>query len=248
MSKTLVSIVAAAVALVSAPLVAAEEHGETNADCEQPYWIGYTTTQTIRSTYYDLVTDEDPQVNTCEGEHWDGQDSVAPGHNPGGGEGCFLTPSTAANGGDDVAHCMNADPNAGSASPTSGNGQLVVFRVSTKRTSSSAEAYVGLDIALVGRVALYNGACTDANGPGLEGEAKCAETGTRTATYLRDNTDQATSGTNVLATLVSAAGLTKGHPSEADCDQATYQQGAVENRRDLCGRDNTAITVETILP
>ena len=242
MSKTLVTILAASMALVSAPYAGAAT--ESDADCEQPYWIGYTTTQTIRATYYDLVDESsDPYVNTCEGEHWDGQDSVAPTHNPGNGQGCFLTPSAE---GDDFAHCMNSDPNVGAASPTSGNGQLVVFRVSTKRSTTGAEAYVGLDIALVGRAAAYQGACT--KGGSLEGAACDDRADTRTATYLRDNTDQATSGTNVLATLVSALGITKGHPSEADCDQKTYQQGAVENRRDLCGRDNTAITVETVLP
>lgn len=241
MSKTLVSILAASMALVSAPFVAAST--EADAACEQPYWIGYTTTQTIRAAYYNLVNEgTQPYVDTCEGEHWDGQDTVAPTHNPGDGEGCFLTPSTQ---GDDVAHCMNADPNVGRASPTTGNGQVVVFRVSTRSGANGGEAYVALDIAMVGRAAAYQGACT--TGGNLEGEA-CGRAGTRTGTYVRDNTDQATGGTNVLATLVSAAGITRGHPSEADCSQSTYQQGATENRRDLCGRDNTAITVETILP
>ena len=239
MSKTLVTILAASTALVAMPLGAASE---ADADCEQPYWIGYTSTQTVRALYYDLVDEsQDPYVNSCEGEHWDGQDTVAPNHNPGNGEGCFLTPS--ADG--DVAHCMNSDPNQGAASPTSGNGQPVVFRVSTKTGTTGGEAYVGLDIAMVGRAALYNGACT--TGGSLEGDA-CDQGDTRTGVYLRDNTDQATSGTNVLATLVSALGITRGYPAEGDCNQATYQQGAVENRRDLCGRDNTAITVETVLP
>ena len=240
MSKTIVSILAAALALVAAPLVAAAD--ETDAACEQPYWIGYTTTQNVRATYYDFVNkDTDPYVNNCEGEHWDGQDQVAPTHNPGNGSGCSATPSAE---GDDVAHCMNNDPNQGSASPSS-NGQVVVFRVSTKRSTSGAEAYVGLDIAFVGRAVLYQGACT---ADGSMENHDCDKAGTRTATYLRDNTDQLTSGTNVLATIVSSAGITRGYPSEADCSQATYQQGAVNNDRTLCGRDNTAITVESVLP
>lgn len=239
MSKTIITILAASMTLAALPLVWAEP-GAEDADCEQTYWTGYTTTESARQTYNSLRDPSDPYMNNCEGEHWDGGDSVAPGNNPGTSSGCGTQVQ-----GTSVARCMNADPNEGSASATSGNGQPVVFRVSLDGT----EAYIALDIGLVGRVAVYQGACQ--TGSAMEYDSSCAgSAATRTGVYLRDNTDQATGGTDVLATIVSAAGITKGHAENADCDQATYQQGATSNpvNRDLCGRDNTAITVQTVLP
>ena len=232
MSKTIITIIAASLTLAALPLVAAAS--ETDAACEQPYWIGYLTSRTIREAYYGSLGPSDPRMNNCEGEHWDGQDTVAPGHAGNDGSPCLSTSGTS------VSYCMKANPNQGGADINSGN--VLLFRVSVKGT----ETYVAVDIAGVGRAATYNGAC--AAGGSLEGGACGGTAGTRHGVYARDNTDQVAGGQNVLAGAVSALGITRGYASEADCDQATYQKGAEENNRTLCGRDNTAITVETILP
>ena len=82
----------------------------------------------------------------------------------------------------------------------------------------SGRVYGAANIILVGRAATYVG--QDA-----------------VSVYVRDNTPG-----NVLATAVSAARITQGFPSENDCSQAVYQEGA-NTQQPLCGRDNTAITV-----
>ncbi|HUR69045.1 MAG TPA: hypothetical protein VM370_07340 [Candidatus Thermoplasmatota archaeon] len=193
--------------LVSTPVAFADE---TAPDCEstQP-WIGYTSTTAVRDTYnQDLGHPGD--LNVCEGEHWDGQDTVRSDQAE---ASCTGT--------------VNADPNALFAGICSDNGAAdgwsesnpltpLGLRVSSDGTNA---VYVGTNIVLVGKAVLY-----------VDHSA--------VAVYVEDNTP-----TNALATVVSAPRVTQGHVDETDCDQATYQDGAI-NHTAACGRDNTAITVE----
>jgi hypothetical protein len=229
--------------LVTIPFALADE---TKADCEpnvtynnkpQP-WIAYAQTDALRELWYGAV-DPNHQLNLCEGEHWDGQDNVQSGENPGVGTGCTPTTGDLTTESIFIGSCMNSDPNQGGADPTV-NGQVLSFRVSFRSTGNSQQLYVAANIALVGRAVLYEGQCQ--GGSGLEGDSTC-DSGHqgRTATYLRDDTPG-----NLLATVISSLGITKGHVSEQDCDQATYEKGAYDGTRG-CGRDNTAITVETLL-
>jgi len=152
-------------------------------------------------------------LNVCEGEHWDGQDSVnSGGSQPAECGGAAVSPDP---NNLHVNRCMGSDPN--SMASNDATNPLGV-RVS----ASGSSAYTAVNIADVGRAVLF------------------VDDGT-VAVYLRDNT--ITNGENVLATAVSAAGITRGTPGEADCDQAVYHAGAVAGDR-RCTRDNTAITVE----
>lgn len=238
MRKTIITLLALGLVSVATPLAFADE---TKADCEpDQQWIGYKTSDSTR----ELITGFTGQtVTPCEGEQWDGQDNVQPAQNPGSGEGCTSPATSQSNNGVFVGSCMAPNPNDGGADPFAGNGQPVTFRVSLRSVGTTTEGYTAVDIALVGRAAVYTGTC-QAGGAGIEGAASCAGNGQqRNAVYLRDNTPG-----NVLAQVVSAAGITKGHPSEADCDQSTYKTGANTDNRDLCGRDNTAITLDFLLP
>lgn len=89
-------------------------------------------------------------------------------------------------------------------------------RVSSKDQN---RAYIGLNVPLVGHAQTY-----------VDRET--------VAVYVADNTPG-----NVLATVVSAAGITQGNVGETDCDQSVYQSGATQGNRTLCSRDNTAVTV-----
>lgn len=241
MSKITLTIIA--VALLAVPAIPLALADETKADCEPgQQWAGYTTTDALRILVSGIIGPN--TVRPCEGEQWDGQDSVQPSQNPGNGAGCNKAQNALATNSIFLGSCMNPDPNNGGADPLSGNGQPVVFRVSYLNAGGKTqEAYVALDIALVGRVAVYNGECLKGDN-GLESAASCSGSGqSRTGVYIRDNTPG-----NVLAQVVSAPGITKGHVSEGDCDQATYARGANSGDRSLCGRDNTAITLDSILP
>lgn len=103
--------------------------------------------------------------------------------------------------------------------PNAMTGEDPLNPLGVRVSSDGSESYVGANIVLVGRVVVYVG--PDAVG-----------------VYLRDNTPG-----NLLATVISAARVTQGYVSENDCDQSLYQQGAMSGTP-LCGRDNTAITVE----
>ena len=256
MSKTSIAILGLALTLVAVPLAHADE---TKADCEQSVtwydhydpetgkftgehkgqqpWIGYTQTDSVRTFWYEAV-DPDHKVNNCEGEHWDGQDSVQPGANNANGPECAVPAVDPAG---NVAWCTAGDINNGGADPLS-NGRVIGFRVSGKSGTNAAELYLAVDIALVGRTSAYQGACLT-GGSGIEGAQSCNGTigQSRTAWYGRDNTIG-----NVLATVISTTGITKGNASDADCNQTQYQSGAMQNNKQLCGRDNTAITLELL--
>ena len=232
MSKLTIAFLALGLVTVAVPFAAADE---TGADCEEDQgWIGYTSSDDVRNLYYSLLEPSDPRVNTCEGEHWDGQDVAQRDNNPGNSAGCGF--GTVTDDGFGVAYCENYDFNTGGASL--GEARPVTFRASYKNIDGADNFYVGVDIAGVGRAALFQDLCTT-----CEHQANAT-----TGLYLRDNSDQVFSGTNVLATVVSALGLTKGYAGESDCSQETYDEAARTGQRDLCTRDNTAITVEFLLP
>lgn len=237
MTKLTITFLTASLLLVGAPLGAAEEHtNETHADCEENQgWIGYTTTRPY-TDIVDAVLGQDADVLVCEGEHWDGQDTVR-GEEPGRGPtGCqMISPED----GLFVGNCLPTDPNNGA--PAIGQGVLGL-RVGARQ--STTEAYVGADIYGVGKAIVFLDPCA----------ADCGTAGLLAGVYIEDNTDQILSGTNLLAIVVSAAGVTKGYVAEGDCTQGdaetegTYQYGAETGKRDQCGRDNTAISVQALIP
>ena len=140
--------------LVGVPLAAADEG---HPDCEpgQPL-IGYASTLFIR----DFLVNQGLADNAfvCEGEHWDGQDTVQ------ADETSTCTPSVEPSPTDlFVAMCQGADPNSGpSLEPT----QPLGVRVSS---ANANEVYTSVNIGGVGRAAVYVGP-------------------SESAIYLRDNT------------------------------------------------------------
>lgn len=230
MNKLTIALLVGMTLFAAVPLVHADE---SNPDCEnnvtwkdadgnehtndQP-WIGYTATEPFVGPINDILgaTGTGAGLRTCEGEQWDGQDSVSSYHP--GTEPCNADPAPDAS---TVTLCMGTDPNEGAST-------LPVRTRVSESSGDNKQAYAAADILMVGRAAVYVG--QDGN------------TWTQ-AVYLRDNTPG-----DVLATAVSAPGITKGYVSEGDCDESTYMSGAEQGNRNLCGRDNTAITVVETLP
>lgn len=253
MNTTLIVLLSLSLVSVGAPVAFGEEpeeeeepyNGEHKADCEPGQgWIGYTSAQPFRTFVEEIAL---PVVLfPCEGEHWDGQDNVQPEESGEFGTGCVpprLAPEPDGKSGF-VGACMNANPNEGGADAP--GLKPLGSRVSWRINGTNAEVYVGLDIAVVGRAVVYSGACQEGSA-GLEGNSTCeGQAQSRTGAYVRDNTLGGQE--NILATLVSLPGLTKGYVREGDCDQKTYQKGAENNDRTLCGRDNTAVSVDVLLP
>lgn len=100
------------VLLLAPPSAGADE---AKADCEPGQaWIGYGTTDPIRETWESIP----PPIGlrNCEGEHWDGQDSVEPTRAPPTSPPCLEADVDQANGVVYVAYCLGSDPNDGSAS------------------------------------------------------------------------------------------------------------------------------------
>lgn len=153
--KTTILFLAAAMIAVAAPIAIADE---TAPDCEanQP-WIGYTSTSDVQATYESLGSPGGLYV--CEGEHWDGQDTV--GSQETSTSNCAAAPQVSASG---VAWCMGSDPNEGDSDPTAGATPVAL------RVSAGDGAYVGSSIFSVGRAVVY----TDGSNT--------------VAVYIRDNT------------------------------------------------------------
>lgn len=241
MRTIIATLMTVSVAITALPLVHADE---TKADCEPGQaWIGYGQTDAARALYYSLVAPGDPRISgACEGEHWDGQDTAG-SYDPGSASTATCTSPSVTGTTATVASCMGPDINNGGASIPA---KPLATRASATAGTGGAATYIGLDIPLVGRVATYQGVCV--TGGSIEGLACAGKVGTRSAIYLRDNTNQATGGQDALANAVSTTGITKGHASEADCTQEEYERGARSGDKSICGRDNTAITIETLLP
>ena len=248
MTKLSIAFLAACLFTVAIPAAIADE---TKADCEdtQP-WIGYTSTTSVRDFVDAFMEGVRPgsEADVCEGEQWDGQDTVQPEESGANSPPCNEGPFQTADGGLFVSNCMDADPETQGEYAGLGLNAVRARASTSNLQEGSKEAYVALDIFAVGRVIVYSGFCQSGDGEGLEGAESCdgARQG-RNAVYVRDNTKQVLP-VDALATAVSAPGITKGYVAEADCDQETYQKGAETNDRTLCGRDNTAITAQWILP
>lgn len=279
MTRTTLAFIAAGLLLAGAPVfgfagATHDPNSEKRADCENADnqgWIGYNSTRTARYLYENassgransgLGSQADGVINqhgnraivdNCEGEHWDGQDTVnnESRNEPTTTADPACTPKVTETATTDfsVTNCQRADINENTDGPL-GRAPLA-FRVSGKGNGNGGyqEVYVGLDIMLVGRAAVYAGTCSDGTS-GLEGAASCDSAASpihgrqsRTGVYLRDNTPG-----NVLATIVSAAGITRGEAGEGDCTQEQYQLGVEEGNRKRCTRDNTAVTVDLLLP
>ena len=278
MNRLSLALLAASLLVAGAPFAGAiheeDPDSEKRADCENDHnqgWVGYNSSRTARYLYEnaskgDTETGAGPEadaaanqaltlvvVDNCEGEHWDGQDSV---NNDAQDEptttndpACTPKPSETAADDFSVTNCQRADINDNVDGPT-GRAPLA-FRASGKGSGDGEhqELYVGLDILLVGRVAVYAGTCSDGT-RGLEGQEKCESEASdahgrsaRSAVYLRDNTPD-----NRLAFIVSSLGITRGEAGEADCSQERYYQGVEDGNRSYCSRDNTAVTADALLP
>lgn len=276
MTRLTLALLTASLLFAGAPFAGAthDDSSEKRADCENADnqgWIGYNSSRTARQLYENaskgnnvIVGDStvDPVLNkaltlvivdNCEGEHWDGQDTVnnETTDEPTTTNDPTCTPKLSETAANDfsVTNCQRADINDNVDGPT-GRAPLG-WRVSGKGSGDGKhqELYVGLDILLVGRAAVYVGTCSDGT-KGLEGAEKCDSQSsaahgraTRSAVYLRDNTPD-----NRLAFIVSSAGITRGEAGEADCSQEAYYQGVEEGNRSRCQRDNTALTVDALLP
>lgn len=222
--------------LAGAPLALADE---TKADCEpvQP-WVGYNSTRPAKSAYESYG--RPGGASACEGEHWDGQDSVYPEEEPGGEAPCARSRVDDLDG-LHVSLCRGADPSP----PADPFDALtpVAFRVSEKNGGAVyQEAYVALDVWLVGQLVVYGGRCAD-GASGLEGDESCdGAQQARGGVYVRDNTPG-----NLLANAVNSFGITRGYVAESDCTQETYERTIDETGRPMCGRDNTALTGELLV-
>lgn len=212
--RAIVPVLAVSLSLVL-PFAAADE---SHSDCEEEQpWIGYRTSDPVRALAAPMIEDAGVFASACEGEQWDGQDSIA--------------------GRDTVAYRLGEDPNTmASDDPLDPVGARATLR-------DENEAYLALNLALVGRAAIYVGTC-GAGEAGLEGEASCRGTRElRSGVYVRDNTP-GNGPTNLLRCLLSVAGC---YVSESDCSQEIYQQGAY-NPPSQCQRDNTAFGAMLVLP
>lgn len=130
-------LLAITICSVGLPLVAADEG---NPDCEDDQGlIGYGSTDFLRDTF--------AQNNAwvCEGEHWDGQDTVQPDQSP------TCSPTTNLDPADlFVGYCAGADPNT-----MRGDDPLTPLGV--RASSDGSQVYASTNIALVGRAAAYVG-------------------------------------------------------------------------------------------
>ena len=153
--RTIIVLLAASMTLVGLPLAAADEGAP---DCEpgQPL-IGYRSTLFIRDML--VAQGLDDNLYVCEGEHWDGQDTVQ-----GDQTATCAGPSVNAVPSDlFVAFCQGADPNT---APSLSTDQPLGVRAGS---SNLNEVYTSVNIGGVGRAALYLGPNS-------------------AAIYLRDNT------------------------------------------------------------
>lgn len=272
--RTTIAFLALGLVVAGVPFAGATHDGsaQSRTDCENADnqgWIGYNSSRTGRYVYENATDGQQKsglgdavdgpmnraftlvKMDNCEGEQWDGQDSVnnARDNEPTDTESNCARLSETDPRDFAFTNCQRADINDNRDGPT-GRAPLGL-RVSGKGSGDGKhqEAYVGLDIALVGRAAVYAGTCSDGSS-GLEGESACRSQASsahgreaRTGTYVRDNTPG-----NVLAVIISTAGLTRGEAGEGDCTQEEYYEGVESGNRQKCIRDNTAVSTEFLLP
>lgn len=136
--RTVIVLLATAFVLVGMPLAAADE---TTPDCEagQP-GTGYGRT----APAWTLIQDDlGLPVASCEGEHWDGQDSVS--SQPGS-----------------CAGSVNANPSdlivglcTGPGGPNGDAGDDPLNPLGLRITSDGSQFYVGANIVAVGKAVVY---------------------------------------------------------------------------------------------
>lgn len=204
---------------------------EGAADCEEGQWsVGHRTTRAAFLALENATRGTGVGYAACEGEHWDGQDTV---HRD---EAWSCTPYVDPQPGSAaLAWCLPSDPNlARGDDPLSPLGA----RASTR---DLREVYLAANVAFVARVAVYAGAC-GAGGRGLEGETECrGAQEARAGIYARDNTPG-----NIVATATCTRVVGCWYP-ESDCSYETYEASARSGER-YCSRDNTAFGAMLVLP
>lgn len=133
--KLTIVLLAFALTVVAAPFAVADE---TNPDCEedQPL-IGYRSTDFLKDTV------RGQGLNVCEGEHWDGQDTVQPDQTPSCNPSTSLVPTDLF-----VGFCTGTAPDTGSQDDPLTTGA----RVSSANLN---EVYAGADIHPVGMAFVY---------------------------------------------------------------------------------------------
>lgn len=135
--KLTIVFLAIAMTAVAAPFALADE---TAPDCEDDQsMIGYRTTDFAKDTVRGLG------LNVCEGEHWDGQDTVQPDQSPSCNPSTSLVPTDLF-----VGFCTGTAPDTGSQEDPLTTGA----RVSSANLN---EVYVGADIHPVGMAFVYVG-------------------------------------------------------------------------------------------
>lgn len=195
-------------------------------------------------------------VTVCEGEHWDGQDSV--------NGGAASDPSHACSGNHvDLARWTATLAIMQCADPGAQPPQLLPDPVGARASTfwdapriGSAASYAFLRARGVAGVGVFASACTGVFEPAYEaghwfGSARCQTGGLSLghvtfAVYVIDDTPF---GMNVLAALVSSLDPGPPNVADADCSQATYAQSMWSESQGgppTCSRDNTAITIEIL--
>ncbi|MHB8606490.1 MAG: hypothetical protein ACYDCK_14700 [Thermoplasmatota archaeon] len=205
---------------------------------------------------------------TCEGEQWDGQDSINSGaaNDPSGTLPCTGQQLDTNSATYVVAIFQCSDPDNSPNDATHPVGTRVSAQgdpqFASNQYSRSGAIYVMTSIFSVGTTGVFasgcflNGPTGGGAGPELGhdgGNTKCGSSlnngqggtgrlGSGTvAWYGKDRTP-----TTALACAISAARVTKGYCAPGDCTQIEYDQSAVDPTHPTCGRDNTAITLSLL--
>ena len=144
--KLSIMLLATCLVVVATPLATADE---TDPDCEdnQP-WIGYSRTDPVRNVYQ--AQGSPLGLALCEGEHWDGQDTVQSDQPANCNAPVNPDPNDLF-----VGYCLGPDPNS-----MEGGNPLnpLGLRVGAK----DGAVYASANIGLVGRAAVYTDDSTTA--------------------------------------------------------------------------------------
>lgn len=194
-------------------------------------------------------------VTACEGEHWDGQDTVSPefADEPRCTDELVDLERVA------VLVAYRACPDPSTPSTPLAELDPVGVRSSTIADSAgwrSAATYFSLRVESVAHAAAFASACTRAFGPAIEighaaGSSACQSGGlglghVTLAFYARDDMPF---GIDLLARILTGVGPGPGGASDDDCSQETYDESMWNVAHGLpptCERDNTAVTIELL--
>lgn len=199
----------------------------------------------------------------CEGEHWDGQDTIG---------GDYANSGTCSGQLVDlpndryiiaVGQCPTPADNT-PFDPTSPVGVRVSAQGDVNQDGDTSDlgfnhgaAYASIRIINVGEAAVFAGGCHNLAGDQLGPSSAFGSAGTQECqgevghgvlgVYLQD--DMVTPVDNTVARVVTLLRLTKGYVAEGDCTQAEYAASALADFNGepaTCGRDNTAISIELL--